>query len=285
MDILWALWFPVVTLNKTHFLSLLSVWPLVGDAAFSGTQHINITLLKDKYHRLINKLCGCLCVPNCVAASLLLLDNGNYSVQFSYFSTSSCFSGLDKLLGKGGKKKWPFIHLMYNIELSYLMLASSGQQSDLVIKQLFYRNGKSLIYPWTCFGMQMHVQGCVEAQKCYCSVNVRFSIYTVQYLVFFNYSHDPFNLSFSNFSECGSSSRRLYLLSDLLALFLPVATLWLAEPCSEGIRLPHLQCGYGHGISAHRNVWSQRWVNVRMPGPFSLSLKVSLKLIWSLSLV
>lgn len=92
----------------------------------------------------------------------------------------------------------------------------------------------------------------------------RFCIYTVQYIVFFNYSHDPFNLSFSNFSECGSSSRRLYLLSDLLALLLPVATLWLAEPCSEGIRLPHLQCGYGHGISAHRNVWRQRWVNVRV---------------------
>lgn len=73
-----------------------------GHAAFSGTQRINITLLKDKYHRIINELYGCLCVPNCVATSLLLLDNGNYSVQFSCFSTSSCFSGHDKLLRKGG---------------------------------------------------------------------------------------------------------------------------------------------------------------------------------------
>lgn len=198
-----------------------------GHAAFSGTQRINITLLKDKYHRIINELYGCLCVPNCVATSLLLLDNGNYSVQFSCFSTSSCFSGHDKLLRKGGGN---MAFYSPHAQLSYPILASSGQQSDLVIKKLFYRNEKRLIYPRTCFGMQMHVQGRLEAQKCYCSLNVtqipcqilhlHCSIYS-----FFNYSHDPFNLSFSNFSECGSSSRRLYLLSDLLALFLPVATL------------------------------------------------------------
>lgn len=142
-----------------------------GHVAFSGTQRINITLLKDKYHRIINELYGCLCVSGCVATWLLLLDNGNYSVQFSYFSTSSCFSGW-QASQKWTGKKWPSVYLMHNIEHSYPILASSGQQSDLVIKKVFYRNEKRLIYPRTCFGMQVHVQCHLEARKCYCSLNV-----------------------------------------------------------------------------------------------------------------
>lgn len=63
----------------------------------------------------------------------------------------------------------------------------------------------------------------------------------------------------SNFSQCGSRSGRLHLLPELLALFVPVATLRLNEPCPEGVCLPHLQRGNGHGFSAHRNFWRQRW--------------------------
>lgn len=60
-------------------------------------------------------------------------------------------------------------------------------------------------------------------------------------------------------SQLGSGCRRFHLLLNLLALFVPVATLRHTDPRSEGLSLPHLQCGNGYGFSTHRNVWRQRY--------------------------
>lgn len=68
----------------------------------------------------------------------------------------------------------------------------------------------------------------------------------------------------SIFSQFGSSCRWLHLLLDLFALLVPVATLRHTEPLSEGLCMPHLQRGDGHGVSAHRNVWRQRWSPILM---------------------
>lgn len=77
--------------------------------------------------------------------------------------------------------------------------------------------------------------------------------------VFLDFQAKQFQFSFLlSCSECGRSSRRLHLLPELPAVRLPVASLWPAVTRPESLRLPHLQCGYGHGSPADRHVWGQR---------------------------
>lgn len=163
------------------------------------------------------------------------------------------------------------ILLLFLPHLSFVFLySSSGQHWQIFSvnhRNGFYRFSShsnlslSLLRStnaWVCIWVRQ------AAQQCSSSVTVttdKLTVFSWSVLiqVFLSFSI-LLNLSFlSNFSQCGSSSGRLHLLPELLALFVPVASLRLTDPFPEGVSLPHLQCGYGHGISAHRNVWRQRW--------------------------
>ena len=88
-----------------------------------------------------------------------------------------------------------------------------------------------------------------------------FPLVSLFYCEFYSLSdnHLTFSSILSLSSQLGSGGRRFHLLLDLLALFVPVASLRCTDPHSEGLGLPHLKRGNGHGFSTHRNVWRQRW--------------------------